>query len=91
MKNPHSFEANDIQKLILAATEDLKELYRKRREDFKQYEMEKEVQYRESLNNMTEEQRKETMHKMKEMNRKHREHPRVHYPGSKQQLEQVWQ
>ena len=90
-QNPYSFKADDLQKLILAATEDLEELHRKRCEDFKQYEMEKEIQYREFLNNMTEEQRKETMHKSEEMDRKHREHLRVHHPGSKQQLEQIWQ
>ncbi len=90
-QNPHSFEAEDLQKLILSATKDLEELDQKRREDFKQYEMEKELQYRESLNNMTDDQRKETIRKHDELQQKHREHPRVHHPGSKKQLEQVWE
>lgn len=53
--------------------------------------MEKEYQYRESLKNMTEEQKTEAVRKHDEMAKKHKEHPRVHHPGSKQQLEEVWE
>lgn len=87
--NPHTFEAEDLQKLILKATKDLDELDRKRRRDFKQYEMEKEIQYRESLSNMTVEEKSEAERKHNEV--KSRNHAKVHHPGSKQQLEQVWQ
>lgn len=52
--------------------------------------MEKEYQYRESLKNMTEDQKKVAVEKHDEMVKKHKEHPRVHHPGSKQQLEEVW-
>lgn len=90
-QNPHSFEAEDLQKLIMAATSDLDKLDKKRQEDFKKYEMEKELQYRDSLKNMTDQQKQETVKKHDELQRKHREHPRVHHPGSKQQLEQVWE
>ncbi|XP_015786654.1 nucleobindin-2 [Tetranychus urticae] len=90
-KNPHSFEVQDLHKLIIKATRDLEELDKKRREEFKKYEMEKEHRYRESLKNMTEEQKTEAVKKHSEMNQKHKEHPRVHHPGSKQQLEEVWE
>lgn len=78
-----------MQKLILQATKDLDELDRKRRRDFKQYEMEKEITYRETLKNMTVDQRVEAERKHEQQ--KHKEHPKVHHPGSKQQFEQVWQ
>ncbi|XP_054163759.1 LOW QUALITY PROTEIN: nucleobindin-2-like [Oppia nitens] len=89
--NPHSFEAEDLQKLIRAATKDLEELDAKRRNDFKEYEMEKQLIYEENLKNMTSEERKETEKKHEEMEKRHKEHPKVHHPGSKQQLEQVWE
>ncbi|UXI22025.1 Aminopeptidase N precursor [Sarcoptes scabiei] len=89
--NPHSFEAEDLQKLILKATKDLDELDKKRRRDFKQYEMEKEIQYQESLQNMTAEQKAEAIKHHDEIKKKHSEHPKVHHPGSKQQLEEVWE
>lgn len=80
-----------MQRLILKATKDLDELDRKRRRDFKQYEMEKELQYRDSLHNMTAEQKAEAEKKHEEIRKKHQEHPKVNHPGSKQQLEQVWE
>ncbi|XP_054720982.1 nucleobindin-2-like isoform X2 [Uloborus diversus] len=91
IENPHSFEIEDLKKLIQTATSDLEELDKKRREEFKQYEMEKEAKYRESLKNMTEEEKKETEKHHEEMIEKHKDHPRIHHPGSKPQLEQVWE
>ncbi|XP_076370081.1 nucleobindin-2-like isoform X2 [Tachypleus tridentatus] len=89
--NPHTFEVEDLKKLIKTATKDLEELDRRRREEFKQYEMEKEHQYRESLNNLTQEERNEVIKKHEEMENKHKDHPRIHHPGSKPQLEEVWE
>lgn len=89
--NPHSFEAQDLQKLIVSATKDLEALDAKRRQDFKEYEMEKDLRYQEALHNMTSEERAATERKKAEMEAKHKEHPRVHHPGSKKQLEQVWE
>ncbi|XP_022256961.1 nucleobindin-2-like [Limulus polyphemus] len=89
--NPHTFEVEDLKKLIKTATKDLEELDRRRREEFKQYEMEKEHQYRESLHNLTQEERNEIIKKHEEMEKKHKDHPRIHHPGSKPQLEQVWE
>ncbi|XP_035218489.1 nucleobindin-2-like isoform X2 [Stegodyphus dumicola] len=91
IENPHSFEIEDLKKLIQTATKDLEEIDRQRREEFKKYELEKEAKYRESLRNMTEEQRKETEKHHQEMIQKHKDHPKVHHPGSKPQLEQVWE
>ncbi|XP_076328709.1 nucleobindin-2-like isoform X2 [Tachypleus tridentatus] len=89
--NAHTFEEEDLKRLIQTATKDLEELDRKRREEFKRYEMEKEYQYRESLKNLTESEKKEAESKHEEKKNKHKEHPRVNHPGSKPQLEQVWE
>lgn len=79
----HQFTKEDLHKLIIKASNDLEELDKKRREEFKQYEMEKEFQYQESLKNMTTEQKAEAVKKHDELTKKHKEHPRVHHPGSK--------
>lgn len=87
----HQFTKDDLHKLIIKASNDLEELDKKRREEFKQYEMEKEFQYQESLKNMTAEQKADVVKKHDEQIKKHKEHPRIHHPGSKQQFEEVWE
>ncbi|XP_071038709.1 nucleobindin-2 isoform X3 [Parasteatoda tepidariorum] len=89
--NPHSFEMEDLKKLIQSATTDLEEIDRQRREEFKTYELEKEAAYRESLQNLTSEEKKKAEEHHKELIEKHKDHPKVHHPGSKPQLEQVWE
>lgn len=89
--DPHSFSKDDLHKLIVKATADLEELDKKRREEFKQYEMEKEFQYQESLKNMSDPDKQEAIKKHDEQLNKHKQHARLHAPGSKQQLEEVWQ
>ncbi|KAL4225637.1 hypothetical protein ACF0H5_016326 [Mactra antiquata] len=91
VKNPHSFESQDLEKLIKKATNDLDELDKKRKGEFKQYEMEKEHQRREELKNLDEEKRKAREEEYDRMKQRHREHPKVHHPGSKDQLEDVWE
>lgn len=48
--NPHTFEIDDLKKLIAKTTEDLAEADRKRRDEFKQYEMQKEFEKQDKLN-----------------------------------------
>ncbi|XP_076351602.1 nucleobindin-2-like isoform X2 [Tachypleus tridentatus] len=89
--NTRTFEVEDLKRLIHTATNDLEELDRKRREEFKRYEMEKEHQYRESLQNLKEDEKRDREKKHQEMKNKHQEHPRIHHPGSKPQFEEVWE
>lgn len=49
-KNPHTFEIEDLKKLIAKTTEDLAEADRKRRDEFKEYEMQKEMEKQVKLN-----------------------------------------
>ncbi|XP_053383697.1 nucleobindin-1-like [Mercenaria mercenaria] len=91
VKNPHSFEAKDLERLIKKATNDLDEIDKKRRGEFKTYEMEKEHQRREELKNLDEEHRKAKEEEYENMKKRHEEHPKIHHPGSKAQLEGVWE
>ncbi|XP_018322943.1 nucleobindin-2 [Agrilus planipennis] len=87
----HTFEIEDLKKLIAKTTEDLAKADRKRREDFKKYEMQKELEKMEKLNHTTGEEREKLEKQYKELEEKHKKHEPLHEPGHKAQLEEVWE
>lgn len=89
--NPHTFETEDLKRLIKEATRDLEEQDKARKEEFKRYEMEKEHERREEMEKLSEEEKKKEEEKQVEMKKKHQDHEKVHHPGSKDQLEEVWE
>ncbi len=91
IKSP-TFEIDDLKRLIKATTKDLEEADRKRRDDFKRYEMEKKFEKEERLNHIDDEtKRKEEENRFDEQEKKHKEHGKVHHPMTKDQLEEVWE
>jgi len=56
--NEHTFEIEDLRKLIFQASKDLAEADKKRREEFKQYEMQKEFEKNSVLSELDEENKK---------------------------------
>ncbi|XP_004535529.1 nucleobindin-2 [Ceratitis capitata] len=89
--NEHTFEIEDLKKLIKKTSEDLAEADKKRRAEFKEYEMQKEFEKETKLKEMPEEERKKFEHEEKEKEEKHKKHEKVHHPGNKAQLEDVWE
>ncbi|XP_050074201.1 nucleobindin-2 [Anopheles maculipalpis] len=89
--NPHTFEIDDLKKLILKTSQDLMENDRRRREEFKQYELQKEFEKQEKLRNLDEEHRKAYEEELKRQQAKHDNHEKIHHPGNKAQLEEVWE
>jgi len=89
--NPHTFETEDLKRLIKEATRDLEEQDKTRREEFKRYEMEKEHEKREELAKLNEAERKKEEERLAQMEKKHKDHDKIHHPGSKDQLEEVWE
>lgn len=87
-ENPHTFEIEDLKKLIHKTSEDLAEADKKRREEFKEYEMQKEFEKQEKLREMDEAHRKRYEEELKQQQQKHNQHERVHHPGNKAQLEE---
>jgi len=87
-----NFEVSDLQKLIKQTTDDLEEADKKRREDFKKYEMEKKFEKDMRLKAINDTQeRKEVQEEMEKMEAKHRQHEKLNHPMTKDQLEEVWE
>ncbi|TTR52332.1 Nucleobindin-2 [Bagarius yarrelli] len=90
-RNPHTFEVEDLDRLIKSATKDLENYDKERHEEFKKYEMMKEHERREHLKTLDEENRKKEEEHYEEMKKKHAEHPKINHPGSQNQLKEVWE
>lgn len=90
-ENEHTFEIEDLKKLILKTGEDLAEADRQRRDDFKQYELQKEFEKQEKMREMKEDEKKKFEDEQKKLEEKHKKHEKVHHPVSKDQLEEVWE
>ncbi|XP_069019569.1 nucleobindin-2-like [Embiotoca jacksoni] len=89
--NPDTFEVEDLDRLIKAATNDLEDFDKGRHDEFKKYEIMKEHERRERLKNMNEEERKKEEQHYEDMRKKHADHPKINHPGSEGQLKEVWQ
>ena len=60
-------------------TKDLEEADRQRREEFKEYEMQKEYEKNQQLNLLDENHKEEFEHKIEEQEKKHKKHPSVSF------------
>lgn len=88
-ENKDSFEKDDLKKLLNKHNDMMIEQDSKRREEFKKHEMDKEHKRRESMKNMTEEEKKVADEKFSEHHNK--THEKLHQPGHKAQMEEVWE
>lgn len=88
--NPHTFEVEDLDRLIKSATNDLENFDKEQHEEFKKYEMTKEHERRERLKMLDEEARKREEEHYEEMKQKHADHGKINHPGSQDQLKEVW-
>lgn len=89
-KNAHTFEAEDLTNLIKSATKDLENYDEKRHSEFKHYEMNKEMRRQEKLRQMDNADREKAEKEYLEMRKKHEDHPDMNHPGSKAQMQEVW-
>ncbi len=87
-----TFEKDDLKRLIKSTTNDLEEADKKRRSEFKTYEMEKKFEEEQRLAHIEDEaKREEERKKAEEAKKKHKQHETPHHPMTKDQLEEVWQ
>ncbi|XP_043517266.1 nucleobindin-2 [Frieseomelitta varia] len=89
--NTRTFEIQDLKKLIAKTTKDLANADRRRREEFKRHEMEKKYAERGKLNLMSDAEKKKYEEEQEALREKRKKHEPIHHPGSKQQLEEVWE
>jgi hypothetical protein len=85
------FGKEDLRKLIIKTVSDMDEIDRQRKEQFKQYEMEKKAQEDHRLAQMTPEEREKAEKELEEQKQRHNEHEKLKHPGSRDQLEEVWE
>ncbi|XP_047543596.1 nucleobindin-2 isoform X3 [Vanessa atalanta] len=88
--NPHTFEIEDLKKLIQKTTADLEAADKKRKEEFKEYEMQKEFEKHQKIEAMNEAEKKEYMEAAKKEEEAKKHHQPLHHPASKDQLLEVW-
>nr|CAG4635650.1 EOG090X0B17 [Artemia franciscana] len=89
--SPNNVSIESERSLCIRTTKDLDDADKQRREDFKRYEMEKEFDHKRKLEQVDGEAKKKEEQEWEEKQKKHKDHPKLHHPGSKQQLEEVWE
>uniref|UniRef100_H2YER3 NUCB1-like N-terminal domain-containing protein n=1 Tax=Ciona savignyi TaxID=51511 RepID=H2YER3_CIOSA len=89
--SPHTFEAEDLTKLIKTATSDLENYDRDRHEEFKKFEMRKEMQREEKLKKLDEQERIKAQEEYRKQQEEQAQKSKIHHPGSRQQLDDVWE
>ena len=89
--NVETFETNDLEALVKQATSDLEEIDKLRRAEFKEHEIEKEYERRVKLKNMDDVHRKQAEEEFQKQQAEHQKHQKINHPGSKDQLEEVWE
>lgn len=85
------FDKEDLRKLIKETTADLEKLDKVRRKSFKEYEMKKQAEKDHRRAQMTPEEREKDIASEKEAEKRHNDHEKMKHPGSKDQLEDVWE
>ena len=76
-ENPHTFEMRDLQKLIAKVSSDLNEADKKRRQEFKEYEMQKEFEKQERLKHLEGAEKEAFEKQIQENDTKHKQHEPV--------------
>jgi len=85
------FTKDDLRKLILKSVGNLQAVDDARRAKFRMYEMQKESDYRKKLVEMSAEEKSKAEAEHAAKLAKHKQHPKLHQPGHKAQLKEVWE
>ena len=87
-----AFNPADLKRLIKKVRLDMETIDKQRANDFKKYEMEKEHDFREQIKDLPqdEQMKQKALHEAQKV-KEAREHEPLHHPGSKGQLEEVWE
>ncbi|CAJ0610220.1 unnamed protein product [Cylicocyclus nassatus] len=89
--NWEKFGKEDLRRLILRTVQDMEEMDKQRQKEFKEYEMRKKAEEDHKFAQMEEQERAKAMHEAEEARKRHNEHEKLKHPGSRDQLEEVWE
>lgn len=87
----HSFEEIDLIKLMKAANKDLDEFDEARHDRFKNYEMYRKRQHDKKVEGMSSEEKRKYEAALEAEKNKHKDHEPIHFPGSEEQMKQIWE
>ncbi|KAE9550285.1 hypothetical protein FO519_006499 [Halicephalobus sp. NKZ332] len=91
VQNWEKFNKEDLRKLIVRTAADMEEIDRQRKEDFKEYEMQKKAEQDHKLANMSPDERVKAEAEIKAAEERHGQHEKLKHPGGRDQLEEVWE
>ncbi|CAI5455705.1 unnamed protein product [Caenorhabditis angaria] len=85
------FHKEDLRKLIIKTVSDMNEIDERRKEDFKKYEMQKKAEQDHQNAQLNKDERVKAQHEQEEAEKRHNEHEKLKHPGSRDQLQEVWE
>ncbi|KAF8354091.1 nucb-1, partial [Pristionchus pacificus] len=91
LQNWEKFGKEDLRLLIKQTVADMEEIDRQRAAQFKEYEMKKKAEEDHKLAQMAPQEREQAKHDIEEKEKRHNEHEKLKHPGSRDQLEEVWE
>ncbi|CAB3399881.1 unnamed protein product [Caenorhabditis bovis] len=91
VQNFEKFHKEDLRKLIQKTVADMEAIDQERKEKFKQYKLQKKAEEDHRLAQMTPEEREKVRRKAEEAMKRHNQHENLKHPGSRDQLEEVWE
>ncbi|ETN77302.1 hypothetical protein NECAME_03202 [Necator americanus] len=80
-----------LYKSIETTVEDMEAIDKQRQKEFKEYEMRKKAEEDHKLAQMNEEERRRAQNEADAARKRHNEHEKLKHPGSRDQLEEVWE
>ncbi|KJH44129.1 hypothetical protein DICVIV_09846 [Dictyocaulus viviparus] len=89
--NWEKFSKEDLRKLIIRTVQDMEIMDQERKKNFKEYEMQKKAEEDHKLAQMNEEERQKAIREAEEAKKRHSDHEKMKHPGSRDQLEEVWE
>eukprot|EP00117_Sycon_ciliatum_P024073 scpid77674/ scgid20295/ Nucleobindin-1 len=81
----------EIERMLQEQNQKMENTEKRHHDDFVKFEMEREYERRQKLKSLSEKDRLEADEKHQAEVAKARDHPKVHHPGSEQQLRQEWE
>uniref|UniRef100_A0A7E4UQP0 EF-hand domain-containing protein n=1 Tax=Panagrellus redivivus TaxID=6233 RepID=A0A7E4UQP0_PANRE len=91
VQNWEKFNKEDLRKLVVRTVSDMEEIDKRRREEFKEYELRKKAEEDHKRAQLDAEERRKYDAELKAKEERHNDHEKLKHPGGREQLEEVWE